>query len=505
MVKRIIALVVIFACSWTAWALLTLVIHVRTDEKSDRMSDAVGQLWGEQQTQVAPKVEVAWRTEDRREVRRVGMDWEYVEPKEEAKDAAGQRGDERVAAAAGSDEGRQGEGRQGEVRSTLVSREIVTEKVKTKERKEGAGGKARAGKKKGEELVEKKYEVEIYDHSTALTLASSDVEVDLDVDHRKKGLLWFATYAVGFDSRYVVVNPFDHPLTVTARFDYPSHGAVYDNMMIRVPGTEDLDIDTEHGQMVGRFTLPGGARQEIGFAYQTRGMDRWSYRFGDQVKLVENFSLAMKTDFDDIDFPAGTISPDVKTKAKEGEGWLLEWKKESLVSGLEIGMLMPHKINPGPLAAAMSFHASVSLFFFFFVLFIIQSLKGLRIHPMNYFFVAASFFAFNLLFSYLVNHLDIYVAFGISSVVSIFLVASYLRVVVGTRFALVEAGLCQLAYQILFSLAHFFEGYTGLTVTIGAVITLAIVMGLTARVDWGAVFAKKQPAGLLDGAVREGV
>ena len=44
---------------------------------------------------------------------------------------------------------------------------------------------------------------------------------------------------------------------------------------------------------------------------------------------------------------------------------------------------------------------------------------------------------------------------------------------------------------MLFSYAFFFEGYTGLTVTVGAVLTLFVLMQLTARVDWGAVFAKR--------------
>ena len=38
--------------------------------------------------------------------------------------------------------------------------------------------------------------------------------------------------------------------------------------------------------------------------------------------------------------------------------------------------------------------------------------------------------------------------------------------------------------------AFFFEGFTGLTVTVGAVLTLFVLMQLTGRVDWGAVFAR---------------
>jgi inner membrane protein involved in colicin E2 resistance len=118
---------------------------------------------------------------------------------------------------------------------------------------------------------------------------------------------------------------------------------------------------------------------------------------------------------------------------------------------------------------------------------------------MNYFFLAASFFAFHLLLAYLADHLSIHAAFLTCSAVSVCLVASYLRSVTGARFALREALGAQFVYLILFSYAFFFEGYTGLAITIGAILTLFIAMQATARVDWERIFAspsapKPQPA-----------
>jgi hypothetical protein len=230
--------------------------------------------------------------------------------------------------------------------------------------------------------------------------------------------------------------------------------------------------------------MEADSSQIIRFKYRSRGLDQWTYRFGENVQIVRNFKLTMRTDFNEIDFPRESISPDKKERPAGGDGWVLTWEKESLVSAFQIGMTMPHRLNPGPLAAAMSGTSPVSLLFFFFVIFTLQLLRGIKIHPMNYFFLACGFFAFNLLFSYLVDHVDIKVSFAVSSVVSIFLVVSYLKLAVGTRFAMVEAGLSQFVYQILFAFAHFFTGYTGLAITIGAVLTLAVVMRLTAKIDW---------------------
>ena len=47
-----------------------------------------------------------------------------------------------------------------------------------------------------------------------------------------------------------------------------------------------------------------------------------------------------------------------------------------------------------------------------------------------------------------------------------------------------DAGLTQLIYLVLFSYAFFFEGFTGLAVTIGAILTLFVVMQMTGRLKW---------------------
>ena len=110
---------------------------------------------------------------------------------------------------------------------------------------------------------------------------------------------------------------------------------------------------------------------------------------------------------------------------------------------------------------------------------------------MNYFFVGAAFFSFHLLLAYLVDHISIHLSFWICSLVSIFLVVSYMRLVVGMRFAFIEIALSQLVYLVLFSYTFFFEGYTGLAITILCICTLFVVMQFTGKVDWDKVFAKR--------------
>ena len=110
---------------------------------------------------------------------------------------------------------------------------------------------------------------------------------------------------------------------------------------------------------------------------------------------------------------------------------------------------------------------------------------------MHYWFIAAAFFAFHLLLAYLVDHVSVHLAFAASAAVSVGLVVSYLRVVTGMRHALLGAGTAQAIFLVLFSYAFFFEGFTGLAITLGAIVTLFVMMQMTARVSWDDVFGNR--------------
>lgn len=230
----------------------------------------------------------------------------------------------------------------------------------------------------------------------------------------------------------------------------------------------------------------------MNIGYRSQGVNSWTYSFGDQVRQVRDFDLAMTTNFGDIDFPDNTLAPTTKQESANG-GWRLGWKYSNLLSGYQIALTMPEKLQPGPLASEISFFAPVSLFFFFFLMFLITTLRGIDLHPMNYFFLAAAFFAFHLLLAYTVDHIEIHAAFGLAAFVSIFLVASYMRLVVGAEFAFRETALAQFVYLVLFSYAFFFKGLTGLAVTIGAIVTLFVAMQATGRIRWSERFAAPPP------------
>lgn len=319
-------------------------------------------------------------------------------------------------------------------------------------------------------------------------LDSSRVDVSLSLDQRRKGLLWYDTYGVSLAARYRLRNPDDVARQVRVQLAFPSREAIYDGFAFRVNGHPAQPVRDFSAGLSARVDLAPHEEALVELTYRSRGLGDWTYAFVQEgVAQVSDFTLTLDTDFDAIDFPAGTISP--TSKEKREEGWRLVWRFESLAAGQRIGVDAPNRLNPGPLAARITFFAPVGLLFFLTVMVILGVIKGRSLHPMNYFFLSAAFFAFHLLLAYLVDHVDVHVAFALASAVSVFLVVSYLRVVAGARSAFLEAGAAQLLFLVLFSYAFFFEGITGLAVTVGAVLTLFVLMQVTARVDWGRVFA----------------
>jgi len=312
-------------------------------------------------------------------------------------------------------------------------------------------------------------------------VSSTRLDVNLALDYRQKGLLWFSTYSVDLTGDYTLQT--DEKTAVEGEFvlPLPAAGAVYDGLQVSVDGLR-ADSAIREGAVKTKLRLEPGRPVRVKVGYRSQGLERWEYRFAEATGQARDFLCRVRTNFREVDFPDNSLAPTVKKE--EGAGWLLEWKYQHLVSGVPISVVMPEKAQPGPLAGEISAFAPVSLFFFFFLMLIITAMKRIELHPLNYFFLACSFFAFHLLLAYLVDHISIHWAFVICSVVSVGLVVSYLRIVAGVRFALVEAGLSQVAYLVLFSYAFFFPGYTGLAVTVGAIVTLFVVMQWTAGIRW---------------------
>src|SRR5688572_27249094 len=148
--------------------------------------------------------------------------------------------------------------------------------------------------------------------TTLLPLESSSVNVALDLEHRQKGLLWYSTYKVGFAGIYGFRNTSDKERTVNFVLNFPTSKAIYDDLVFTVDGTP-VPVSNEQNAAIGSVKLAAGQVASLAVGYRSQGLDEWRYSFGSKdVAQVKDFTLKMKTNFKDIDFPDNTLSPSEK-------------------------------------------------------------------------------------------------------------------------------------------------------------------------------------------------
>ena len=325
------------------------------------------------------------------------------------------------------------------------------------------------------------------DQVRQLMPTANQIDVSIVLDYRRKGLIWYPTYKVSFDGRYTMSNDEAVVQKVRAHFDFPAPAATYDAFLFEVDGNKlVLPVSTQDG-ISELLEIEPGASREFRIAYETQGLGDWRYCIDPEVGRVQGLELTITTDFANVDYPPGSRSP---TSAEPTEtGMLLCWEASDLITTQQVGVVVPGKLNPGPLSARITFFAPVCLLFFFLVMAAINILRNIPVHPMHYLFIAAGFFAFHLLFAYLVDHLNVHISFGIAAVTSVTLVVRYLASALGSEFPWKTALAAQVFYLVLFSYSFFLKGMTGSTVTVGAVVTLAVMMKLTAKIDWDDVFS----------------
>ncbi len=336
----------------------------------------------------------------------------------------------------------------------------------------------------GPQLVQK-HPVARYTASSGSTLvlqpAKSDVKVQVAYQPVKMGLLWHRTYSVKFEGGYTFTNTTAITQTLYLGFALPAGNTLLDKIRFTLgegaSARRSMAAPLE-GVITDSVQLAPGESIPISVSYECRGMNIWGYAFADASR-IRDFNLVINTDFTDVNFP---ISSPTDRKPTE-KGMELIWKYEDAISAPGISLEMPRELNAGPVAAQISFYAPLSLLLFFVVIIITATSRGVSLHPVNYFFLAAGFFAFPLLFSYMLDVVPVHLSFVIAAAASLMLVCGYLRAAAG-EFLFRVAVVAQTAYMVLFSYSFFFKGLTGLTLTVGGIVTLGVLMALTAKVDW---------------------
>src|ERR1051326_7681085 len=110
-----------------------------------------------------------------------------------------------------------------------------------------------------------------------LLVDASNIDVNLKLEHRQKGLLWYSTYRVKFSGAYRVVNYSEEPRQIFFDFAFPSKDGIYDNFHFLIGGKEPPNLQVNSGKLSGTMKLKPGEVERDEVAYEPPGLDEWWY------------------------------------------------------------------------------------------------------------------------------------------------------------------------------------------------------------------------------------
>ena len=118
--------------------------------------------------------------------------------------------------------------------------------------------------------------------TNVLPLESSHLNVDLNLEHRQKGLLWYSTYKVGFDGSYSFRNPSDKDQTIAFTLNFPTAQAIYDDLVFTVDDVP-ITLKNERNSAGGTARVAAGKTATLKVGYKSQGLNDWHYSFGNTV------------------------------------------------------------------------------------------------------------------------------------------------------------------------------------------------------------------------------
>ena len=306
---------------------------------------------------------------------------------------------------------------------------------------------------------------------------SSDISVIVKVDYRKKGLVYYTGYNAEFVGKYIIQNPEKENIYLSFIFPYPTQQGegVLQNVKLLVNGKEDIE-DTEYQPNLALWTgLLGPSKTlEMRVQYDGRGLNQFEYGF-EPGKQINHFTLKVDVQgAKNLDYAESTMPP-TESPQETTQGKILIWKLDKALTQLNIGVILPDKLNVEKQLFIMMYRAPAFFLLFLISLAIIFRLVGESLNFIPIAITSVAYFLFYPLFAYLVIYLGVIFAFIISFGSIGLLIFNYIRILYGAKMAL-SIVTAYVFYLGITSLAVLLPTYTGLILTIEGVVLMGVIM-----------------------------
>lgn len=308
------------------------------------------------------------------------------------------------------------------------------------------------------------------------------IRVNIRSSIRQKGLLKFAGYTFDLAADYKVTNTGTKADQFYFVLPLPDHVGNLTGVQVLSNGrpfTQDTNLaDGVHWS--GRLAPGEGRTFEI--KYQAQGTGQFTYGLSSRPTQIAAFDAEILSDFGDIEIPEKAMVPaEAATDAGKSRH---VWKGNQLIAAQDIALKFEIPGNFGALAAKMLMYSPVGLWLFLALFLMLTISRGQSLHLMHYLMIMAGFFTMPLLASYLFDLMPMVAGLLLALLLSTGIMLYYAVLLKKGPELVRSLAFAAGAFQWIFSLAFFLPEYTGFIVTLAGIVSLVLLMRVTAETDW---------------------
>jgi hypothetical protein len=307
---------------------------------------------------------------------------------------------------------------------------------------------------------------------------SSEINGELNMDYRRKGLTYFTTFVSQISAQYQLKNESDEEVNTEFFFPLPTEESLVWNAAIEVNDSQGDTTVNEQG-LTWEGSMSPQEEKQIIIKYSARGLDQFSYALNKSngpQDLTMNLSI---NGAEKIDFPQGALSP--SSIIERDNGWDLSWQFNKVLSSPSITVKMFAKQNISDQIARLFWFVPILLIGY------ILSLKGLahlrqqRLTNFDYILLSALYTIFYPFLAYLVSvfaELNLFSGLALAFAAITPIVLYLQQYLFDLKFTLTKGILLQLIFTGFFPVALLIPELTGLLAIGGTIVLLAIIVQL---------------------------
>ena len=311
----------------------------------------------------------------------------------------------------------------------------------------------------------------VFNTLRAVAFDSQQVELDAQMNYRKRGLVFFSGFDFRFHGAYALANPEPHAIDVVFVFPVPvARQSMLSDLTFRVNGeASPLPFDETARRLTWTGRLEPGQRAAFDISFGGRGLDSFRY-FLDPELPVRNFGLDVHVSGgEDFDYPAGTYP--ASTVEAEDEQVHFAWTYEALEAGFDAGVILPSERSFDAMLRTMTRRAWPLFLIFMGCVTGLAMHRGVVLSRWVTYFIASVYSFFYVLLPYLAAYLDFYLAYALSLAGVGALLVHFVARLLGRAYVPALVGLWVAALGVP-TLAVLLEPHTGLVYTLEILVVL---------------------------------